>query len=112
MAFQKTKAEVGFSANYWKVHSIDSMNLDNTTLRVKMALYKDAATRTADETDIFKLYEIELNGDDFPLAIADQDVVSKNTSKLIYDKLKTVGAVALNNNESDTEDFGTDTTDV
>jgi len=114
MALQKTfTINPGkFSASYWKIHSIENLNIDNQFVEVKLALYKDSSTRTTDIDDIGKMYRAQLSGDDFPLSITSQDAADKNTSKLIYEQLKTMSEVILNNDENNTVDFTTDTTDV
>lgn len=112
MALQKTWtiSPGNFLANYWKIHSIENLNLDSESVEFKLALYKDSSTRTSDINDIGKMYNIELSGTDFPLDITSQDVTSKNTSKLIYEKIKTISELPLHT--GDTVDFTTDTSDV
>ena len=105
MAFQLNKAIGGHTSNYWKIRNFTNLDEDGSTCTFVVCLYKDAATRTADINDIIKPYQITLNGDDFPLGLTAQNVVDKNTRKLLYEKLKTMDAVSLNNDTENTADF-------
>jgi len=64
MALSKSTSYKGIDANYWKIHKLDSNTLYNQTV-IRVALYKDKATRDASQDDYFRLDSFALNGVDF-----------------------------------------------
>ena len=81
----------GITANYFKIAALE-LNIEGNSVRIKMAVYKDAAARAAGNAPMMG-FDIGLDDTEFPLSIAAQDVAGKNVSKLCYEKIKTYSQV-------------------
>lgn len=87
MALQKNKTRAGFTATYHRIAYY--MENDEGSCIIRVASYKDKATREANKDNWFDntVYEFPLGEN--PLILTELDKQGNNPRKLIYYKLKT-----------------------
>ena len=97
MAMQKAITLQNETTGDWFiVDSIANLIMKSGFVSFNLSLYKDSTTRTNDKP-VMGIETITLSGADFPLSNTDQEVAGKNITKLIYEKLISIGSRTFNN---------------